>query len=177
MDYQISFDAPAEKIYQDFISRQYWQTLMDAYRFLTPQSEITVFRSDDSGTDIEFVQNLPREYLPAVARTVMPADMIITRQQHFDPYDHENNRARGTFAASVPHAPGRFSGDYFLTDAAPAATSGARETSGSALRLASVCKVHLPLVGGILEDLILQNLKLLFKAEEAFTADWIAKHH
>ena len=167
MDYQISFDAPAEKIYQDFVSRQYWQTLMDAYRFLTPQSEITEFRSDDTGTDVEFVQNLPREYLPAVARTVMPVDMIITRQQHFDPYDHEKNCAHGTFAASVPHAPGRFSGDYFLTE----------EATGSTLRLASVCKVHLPLVGGILEDLILQNLKLLFKAEEAFTADWIAKHH
>ena len=28
-----------------------------------------------------------------------------------------------------------------------------------------------------LEDLILHHIKLLFDAEEAFTADWIAKHH
>ena len=45
MDYTIEFDAPAEKIYQDFTSREYWQTLMDAYRFLTPRSEITSFSS------------------------------------------------------------------------------------------------------------------------------------
>ena len=32
MDYTIAFDAPAEKIYQDFTSRDYWETLMDAYR-------------------------------------------------------------------------------------------------------------------------------------------------
>ncbi|MET0996874.1 MAG: DUF2505 family protein, partial [Mycobacterium sp.] len=60
MDYKIAFDAPTEKIYQDFTSRGYWETLMDAYRFLTPQSEITRFTSDDSGIDIVFKQNLPR---------------------------------------------------------------------------------------------------------------------
>ena len=110
MDYTIGFDAPPEKIYQDFTSREYWQTLMDSYRFLTPQSEITRFRSDERGTDIVFKQNLPRMYLPPVARAVMPVDMIITREQHFDPYDHATNGAKGTYGASVPHGPGRFGG-------------------------------------------------------------------
>ena len=67
MDYTLEFDAPAEKIYQDFTSREYWQTLMDAYRFLTPQSEITSFSSGERGTDVAFVQNLPRMYLPPIA--------------------------------------------------------------------------------------------------------------
>ncbi len=31
MEYTIAFDAPAEKIYQDFTSPEYWQTLMDSY--------------------------------------------------------------------------------------------------------------------------------------------------
>lgn len=64
MDYTVAFDAPAEKIYQDFTSRQYWDTLMAAYGWLTPQSEITEFRSDESGTDIVFKQLLPRSELP-----------------------------------------------------------------------------------------------------------------
>jgi hypothetical protein len=167
MDYTLEFDAPAEKIYQDFTSRAYWQTLMDAYRFLTPQSEITSFSAGERGTDITFVQNLPRMYLPPIARTVVPVDMVITRTQHFDPYDHQTNRARGTYAASIPHGPGSFGGRYFLTDT----------DAGSRLRLASVCKVHIPLVGGALEDLILHHIKQLFDAEGAFTADWITKHH
>jgi hypothetical protein len=167
MDYTIEFDAHAEKIYQDFTSRDYWQTLMDAYRFLTPHSEITSFTTGDRGTDIVFAQNLPRMYLPPIARTVVPVDMIITRKQHFDRYDHDNDRARGTYSASIPHGPGSFGGLYFLTET----------DTGSRLRLASVCKVHIPLVGGALEDLILHHIKLLFDAEEAFTADWIAKHH
>jgi len=167
MDYTIAFDAPAEKIYQDFTSREYWQTLMDAYRFLTPQSEITRFSSTERGTDIVFTQNLPRSYLPPIARTVVPVDMIITRRQHFDPYDHVNRRAKGTYAASIPHGPGHFGGRYFLVETA----------TGSTLRLASVCKVNIPFVGGALEDLILSNIRMLFDAEEAFTADWVAKHH
>jgi hypothetical protein len=142
---------------------------MDAYRFLTPQSEITTFSSGERGTDIIFVQNLPRMYLPPIARTVMPVDMSITRKQHFDPYDHAKNRAKGTYSASIPHGPGSFGGQYFLTDT--------DTDTGSRLRLASVCKVYIPFVGGALEDLILHHIKQLFDAEEAFTADWIAKHH
>jgi Protein of unknown function (DUF2505) len=167
MDYRIAFDAPAEKIYQDFTSRRYWETLMDAYRFLTPQSEITTFAADGSGTDIVFRQVLPRMYLPPIARALMPVDMVITREQHFDPYDHADRRGNGTYRASVPHGPGSFTGRYILTET----------DSGSELRLVSVCKVHIPLVGGVLEDLILHHIKQLFDAEEAFTADWIAKHH
>ena len=32
-------------------------------------------------------------------------------------------------------------------------------------------------IGGTLEQLILSNITMLFDAEEAFMADWIAKHH
>lgn len=167
MDYTITFDAPAEKIYQDFTSRQYWDTLMDAYGWLTPLSTITHFRSDESGSDVVFKQNLPRMYLPPIARTVMPVDMIITREQHFAPFDPATNTAAGTFKASVPHGPGHFGGKYLLAD----------DGDGSRLRLSSVCKVNIPLVGGALEQLILSNITTLFDAEEAFTADWISKHH
>ncbi len=167
MDYTIAFDAPAEKIYQDFTSREYWQTLMDAYRFVTPQSEITKFTSSERGTDINFIQCLPREYLPPIARQVVPVDMVITRAQHFDPYDQVSRRAKGTYAASIPHGPGRFGGHYFLVETA----------TGCTLRLTSLCKVHIPFVGGALEDLILHHIRHLFDAEEIFTAGWIAKHH
>jgi Protein of unknown function (DUF2505) len=169
MEHTIAYDAPAEKIYADFTSRDYWQTMMESYRRVSPQSEsqITSFTSDERGTDIAFIHVMPRSELPAIARTVMPVDMVITRTQHFDPYDHANNRAKGTYSASVPHGPGRFGGEYFLTET----------DTGSQLRLVSVCKVYLPFVGGALEDLILNNIKYLFRAEEAFTADWIAQHH
>ena len=98
----------------------------------------------------------------------MPVDMIITRKQHFDPLRPRRRTARkGTYSASIPHGPGSFGGEYFLTET----------DTGSQLRLASVCKVYIPFVGGALEDLILHHIKQLFDAEEAFTADWVSKHH
>ena len=164
MDYDVAFDAPAEQIYADFTDRRYWDTLMGAYGWLTPQSEITHFHSDASGTDIVFKQLLPRSELPPVARAVMPVDMVIIREQHFDPFDPDTNRAEGSYRATVPAGPGYFAGKYFLSDTG----------SGSQLRLASVCKVRIPLVGGTLEQLILSNITTLFDAEGAFMADWAA---
>jgi hypothetical protein len=165
LDYTVKFDAPAEKIYQDFTSRRYWETLMDAYQSVTPLSEITHFHCGDDGTAIVFTQTLPRAYLPAIARAVMPVDMIITREQHFAPYDQRRNRASGHYSASIPAGPGHFGGRYLLADT----------DTGSQLKLASVCKVFIPFIGGKLEDLILSNIALLFEAEAAFTADWICQ--
>jgi hypothetical protein len=166
MDYIIAFDAPVEKIYQDFTSRNYWQTLMDVYGAVSPRSEVTSFRSGDRGTDIVFVHIVPRSYLPPIARSVVPVDMVITRTQHYDPFDHVKNRATGTYSASIPRGPGHVRGEYFLTET----------DAGSTLRLASVCKVHIPFVGGVLEDLIMHHIKDIFDTEEAFTAEWISRH-
>ncbi len=167
MDYTVTFDAPAEKIYQDLTSRRFWDALMGAYGWVTRQSEITEFHSDESGTDITFKQMLPRSELPPIARAVMPVDMVITRQQRFEPFDQDTATAQGSYRATVPGGPGHFGGRYFLSDTA----------TGSQLRLASVCKVHIPLVGGTLEQLILSNITMLFDGEGAFMADWVSRRH
>ncbi|MCV7230267.1 DUF2505 domain-containing protein [Mycolicibacterium komossense] len=169
MDYTIAFDAPAEKIYRDLTSRPYWEALTDVYLALTPQAEVADFASAESGTDIVIKLFLPRSELPPMARAVLPVDLVITRVQHFDPFDTAANQATGTYRATVPAGPGHLDGRYFLTEA----DGGDR----SQLRLASECKVHLPLVGGTLEQLILSNITTMFDAEEAFTADWITDHH
>ena len=169
MDYTVAFDAPPEKIYQDFTSREYWQTLMDATGSLTPQSEMTSFSIRRARHRHRRSSRTCRGCTCRRSRaTVMPVDMVITRKQHFDPYDHDRNRAKGTYTRVDPARP---------RPASAASTSSPRPTPAAQLRLASVCKVYIPFVGGALEDLILHNIKYLFDAEEAFTADWISKHH
>lgn len=166
-DYTLEFDAPAEKVYQDFTSRDYWHTLMDSYLAVIPRSEVTSFHTDDRGTHIEFVHIVPRDYLPPIGRSILLVDLVITRKQHFGPFDHAAACAEGTYSASIPRAPGSFRGQYTL-----------RETDdGSALRLASECKVHIPLIGGSLEGMILDGMKDILDSERAFTADWISKYH
>ncbi len=167
MDYTVSFDASAQQVYTNFTSRKYWDTLMGAYSWLTSRSEITQFCSDESGTDIVFTQLLPRSELPPIARSVVPVDMVITREQHFDPFDAAGNRGQGSYRATVPHGAGKFGGHYFISET----------PTGSQIRLASECKVHIPLIGGTLEQLILSNITMLFDAEGAFMSDWVARRH
>ncbi|WP_255801955.1 DUF2505 domain-containing protein [Mycobacteroides abscessus] len=165
--FTVNFPAPAEKIYQDFASRDYWETLMSAYGWLTPVSEIHAFSVTDGGIDVVVKQHLPRIYLPPIAQKVMLTDLIITRVQHFAPFDQRKASAIGNYSASVVAGPGSFTGVCTLSDT--------RE--GSQLRLSSTCKVYLPFIGGKLEDLILYHLNDLFRVEEGFIADWVAKHH
>jgi hypothetical protein len=67
----------------------------------------------------------------------------------------------------VPAAPLDFNGNYVLGQTA----------TGSELRLNSLCTVKVPLIGGKIEQLILDGLRHLFDAERDFTQDWIASHY
>ncbi|MFV8309771.1 DUF2505 domain-containing protein [Mycobacteroides chelonae] len=165
--FTVNFPAPAEKIYQDFASPDYWETLMSAYGWLTPVSEIHTHSVTDRGIDVVLKQNLPRIYLPPIAQKVMLTDMVITRVQHFEPFDQSKGSSLGSYGASVPAGPGSFTGVCRLSDT----------DHGSQLRLSSTCKVYIPFIGGRLEDLILYHVNDLFRVEEGFITDWISKHH
>jgi hypothetical protein len=167
LDYVIPFDAPGALIYRDLTDRDFWEALMASYQWVSHTSELTAYSTGESGTDIEFRQVMPRSELPPVARAVVPVDLAVTRHQHFDPYDSATNQADGTFHASVPGGLGHFRGRYHLSDTA----------DGSQLRLATECKVHIPFVGGTLEQLILSNITQLFDAEGAFMTHWVAQRH
>jgi Protein of unknown function (DUF2505) len=171
LDYTISFDAPAEEVYQDFTSREYWANLIDSLQSKA-RSEITHFSSNGNGTDMVFTADLPQSYLPPMARNLLPINVKVTREQHYDIYDHARNRATGTCGAALKAGPGYFNGHYFrgryyLTET----------DSGSRLQVSGVCKINVPLLGGKLEDQILQHIPKVLDAEEAFMADWISQHH
>ena len=164
MEHTVVFDAPAAHINEQFTSEDYWRALTEVYRALNPCTELTLFRSDARGTDIALRQVMPRDDLPPIARKVMPVDLVITREQHFDPFDDAAARADGTFTAVMPRAPGRLDGRLELADT----------SIGSRLLVYSSCKVSIPLVGGTLEDLILTNMRTLFDGERRFTAERIS---
>ncbi|MCV7365629.1 DUF2505 domain-containing protein [Mycolicibacterium neworleansense] len=161
----MAFDAPAETIYAAYANDEYWQALMDRYDDLTPgKSDLTEFRSDERGIEVEFRQVLPRAELPPILRGVIPLDMAITRRQMFEPFGRHS--ANGHYTASVSHVPGRLDGRYVLAGVA----------AGSRLKVDSKCKVPMPLIGGKLEDMVLQSVNDVFTIEGAFTAEWISEH-
>jgi len=164
MEHVIGLDEPAVNLYQNFASRRYWEDLIGAYPQST-DSELAHFSSDESGTDITFTHRLSRRDLPSIVATVAPLNVVVVREQHFDPFDRATNSATGHYTTQVP-APLEFGGTYIL-----------RQTeNGSELRLSNVCKVNVPLVGGKIEQWVLGGLRSLFDAERDFTREWIASH-
>ncbi|WP_081845132.1 DUF2505 domain-containing protein [Mycolicibacterium aromaticivorans] len=166
MDYVIGLDKPVAELYQSFTSREYWEDLVAEHQQHT-DSEMTHFHSDVTGTDIVFTHTVSRRDMPSMIAAVVPLRLTITREQHFDPFDAGTNSADGHYRALVPAAPLDFDGTYVLQQ------TGA----GSELRLRSLCKVNVPLLGGKIEKWVLDGLRGLFDNERDFTRDWIASHH
>lgn len=166
MDYVIALDKPVAELYQSFTSPEYWEDLIAEHQQHT-DSELTRFHTDANGTDIVFTHTVSRRDMPSMIAAVVPLRLTITREQHFDPFDPATNSADGQFRALVPAAPLNFDGTYVLQQTA----------GGSELRLSSLCKVNVPLVGGKIEKWVLDGLRGLFDNERDFTRDWIAAHY
>ena len=164
LEYTIAFDAPAATVYREYTRREYWEKSMEAFRDHTPLSEVIHFASGDAGTDIGIRHCAPPAILPAILRAVLPINVIISREQRIEPFDHTRNRADGSLLLSVPATPVQLAGTYSLSG-----TNG-----GSRLRLDVVCKARIPLIGGKIEEAIVSNFPHFFDFEESFMADWIA---
>jgi hypothetical protein len=125
------------------------------------ENRVEHFEVSDSGIELVLHHVLPRTDLPDIAQTVMRNDLIITRTESYSPF---GDTVTGTYEASIPAGPGSLTGtmELFGTE------------TGCTLRTSSEAKVHIPFVGGKLEELMLTNLVDLFRTEAQVTATWLA---
>jgi hypothetical protein len=165
MTFDIDVELPAARMYSLFTQVDYWQDLVEFYQENAGRTEIAHFSTDDNGTHVTFNHIMTADDLPPIARPVLPGTFVVTREQHFEPFDTPANQALGRYLAHIP-APVELTGDYLLADT----------ERGSRMRLESLCRVQVPLIGGQIEQLVMSGLKMLFAKEGEFTADWIAGH-
>ena len=167
MVYDIDVDVPAAQMYELFTGVNYWEDLVTYYRENgNARTEIAHFSTGEAGPDISFTHIMTADDLPAIARPVVPGKFVVTREQHFDPFHTLTNKASGRYRAHVPVAPLDLTGDYVLADT----------ETGSRMRLETLCRVKVPLIGGQIEQLVMGGLKLLFAEEGRFTTGWVADH-
>ena len=114
MVYTVDVDVPAAEMYRNFTGIGYWEDLVAFYRANAAETEIAHFATGDSGTDVAFSHILSARDLPPIARPVLPGTFVITREQHFDPFDEATNSARGHYRAIVPAVPVQVTGEYTL---------------------------------------------------------------
>jgi len=166
MVYAVDVDVPAAVMYRNFTTIDYWQDLVTFYRENAANAEIAHFSTDENGTDVAFSHILSAQDLPPIARAVVPGTFVITREQHFDPFHEATNRAVGNYRADVPVAPVEVTGDYILQNTA----------HGSQMRLETRCAARVPIIGGQIEQLLVNGLRTLFAKEGEFTAVWVGSH-
>ena len=149
-------------MYAALSSRDHWDARIEEMKKYS-HNELISFEVGESGIDVVMHHIIPKTELPDIAQTVMKKDMIITRNVHIDSYSEETT---GHYDASIPAGPGSLKG---VTSLFPTAT-------GSTLRTSSEAKVFLPFIGGKLEQLMLVNLRDLWRGEGEVTADWLEKN-
>ncbi len=162
MNYSARFTYSTEQVYAALSSRDHWDARIEEMKKYS-HNELISFEVGESGIDVVMHHIIPKTELPDIAQTVMKKDMIITRNVHIDSYSEETT---GHYDASIPAGPGSLKG---VTSLFPTAT-------GSTLRTSSEAKVFLPFIGGKLEQLMLVNLRDLWRGEGEVTADWLEKN-
>lgn len=130
-------------------------------------SELTSFYTESStqggATRYSLRQTVDAQRLPSIARSVIGGDLVIER---IESWTGNGGEYDGTVEASVLGAPG----------SVQAATSLLDTGGGSELVLTGTVRVAVPLVGGKLEDLIVEQLIALLNAEGEFTQHWLETH-
>ncbi|MEE2032050.1 DUF2505 domain-containing protein [Rhodococcus chondri] len=161
IEYSARFPYPAERVYAALSDPAHWDARMAEMRKYS-ENHVKDLSVTEHGIYLVLHHVIPRSALPDIAQTVIKKDMVITRKESYGPFA---DRATGRYEASIPAGPGSLTGKMELFTS----------EDGSTLRTASEARVHLPFVGGKLEELILTNLLDVFRTEAAITADWLAR--
>ncbi|MCW4353331.1 DUF2505 domain-containing protein [Hoyosella sp. YIM 151337] len=163
-EYRKEFPFPAEKVYEALATRQYWEDRLTAVG--GTNARVVAFETNDGGISVELEQTIPRSKLPSVAHTVIKHDMVIQRRESWSALDGAASSASGELFAAMPGGPGDVKGTRKL----------AADGSGSIIEATVESRVSVPIVGGKLEKVVLQNLVRLYEKEDSFTEEWIGKH-
>ena len=125
-----------------------------------PGAEL-VSRTEDNGR-ITVVQRqaVPETVLPAVVRSFVPGDLSITRTEVW------SGPTAGTIDVAVGGAPGSASGTIAVTP----------DGEGALVTIRIDASVPVPLVGGMIEKAMTDNIGELGDVEHAFTLEWLGRH-
>jgi hypothetical protein len=165
-DMSTDYGATVEEVLRAFSEEQYWlarladsgadDTTLDSMQIGGPSG-------GDGSIDVITTQVLRSDRLPRVVTQFHRGDLLIRREERWEPVT--NGSATATVTGSILDSPASLTGDAVLE---PLAESG-----GARLKFRATVEVRVPLVGGKLENFIGSQLVELLIAEQRFTTMWI----
>ena len=103
--------------------------------------------------------------VPGFAAKIVPSENVVTQTDVWGPQEADGSRVC-TFTVDIKGVPAAIKGQLTLSKAGADSTKGEVQIE---------CKVSVPLIGGKIEGLVMDDLMKTIKAEQQFAADYIEK--
>ena len=121
-----------------------------------PRAELVSREQDGRGITVVLRQAVPDDALPSFIRAALPGGLTIRRTETW-------TSSGGSVHGMVDGAPGTITGTMRLVP----------DPAGCVLSAQLTAEVGLPLIGGRVEKVIIDNIGTLMDAEHRFTLEWL----
>jgi Protein of unknown function (DUF2505) len=159
IEHLTTFRRPAADVFAAFVDETY---LRDRLAVLGGKdAALEAFDKRDGTTSYQLRQGVPAEHLPSVARGLLGGDLVITRAEAWTEAGYT-----GTAEVTMHGVPGRLDGTITLAD----------DGGGTKLTLMGQVKVSIPLMGGKIEAVIVEQVAALLDKETEFTDAWLDRN-
>lgn len=159
IDFRSPLPHPAEIVYATMVDAEYLRARLQ--RLGGPGAALLEHRADPAGARYRLRQGLDKSALPPLMQSLVPGNLVIERTETIKPAGP--GRYEGTVDVQVPGAPVSAAGRMQLRDGA----------GGSEFAVQADVTVHLPLIGGRIEETVVGQVRNLLVAETEFTREWL----
>ncbi len=151
-----------ESVLRAFSEEQYWLARLDDSG--ADDATLDSIQVGAGVIDVVTTQVLRADRLPAVVTQFHRGDLLIRREERWEPI--VDGSATATISGSILDSPASLSGTVVLEPL---------EDGGARLKFRATVEVKIPLVGGKLENFIGSQLVELLIREQRFTTMWIGE--
>jgi hypothetical protein len=153
------YDAPPAQVYALFGQREFQDGKLVATGGLDP--ELVTFENDADGLTVVTRQTIPADVLPSMVASMMQGNPTSERTEN---WHADGDGYLADFTVVIKGAPASLKGTMTL----------AAEGAGSVLTIAGAASVPIPLFGGKIESVIVEQVGSLLDEEERYTRSALA---
>jgi hypothetical protein len=148
------YSAPPAAVYALFGSREFQEGKLEAHGGLDP--EVVSMEVDGDTIAVVTRQSIPASALPSMVASMVPGNLGTQRTENWRP---DGDGYVADFAVTIKGAPASMKGTMTLGP----------DGAGSVLTVAGQATVPIPLFGGKIESVIVEQVGELMAAEESYT--------
>lgn len=168
IEHRSEFDSSLENVFTAVAGKDALQARLNALggddaKLLTYTAEPGSSEADSNSVHYELQHGIKAAKLPQAVRALHKGDIIVHRTQT---WKRSGDEYTGRSDVGVGGVPGEISASTYLT----------AKDGKVLLRTTGEVVVRIPLFGGRIEEFVSEQVVNLLRAEDEFTAQWLAEH-